>query len=333
MRNGAILAAIAVGVLVNGLHLDHIPLWRQFLFGALAVAGYLHGRHLPVRRDWPLMGGFLAAGLLSMAVDVENGVGAVLALIMFVTLPWLAGRFRRQQAELVETARERLVRMAREQELIAERVRLQERARIAADMHDSLGHELALIALRAGALELAADMDEHNREAASALRASAVTATDRLRRTLAVLRPTDVAAPVEPANETLDALVERARDAGMSIAYRCDGEDHPLPPLVDRAVHRMVQEALTNAARHATGAEVEVRVGRTGEAVTVTVSNAVAEWPEPPEDGIGGARASVGGGNGLSGLQERVRLLGGTFRAGADDGRFTVTASLPRGEV
>ncbi|WP_283134431.1 sensor histidine kinase [Rhizohabitans arisaemae] len=321
MRNGAILVVVATGALVNGLHLDAIPLWRQFLFGLLAVAGYLHGRHLPVRRAWPLLAATAAPVVISMVFDFATGVGAVMSLGVFTVLPWLAGRFRRQQAELVVSGRARLRQMEREQELLAERVRLQERARIASDMHDSLGHELALIALRAGALELAADMNERNREAAADLRASAVTATDRLRRTLAVLRPGS-AAPVEPADETVEALVERARNAGLAIAFRHGGATRPLGALVERAVHRVVQESLTNAARHAPGAEVEVEVEQSGDTVTVTVGNPLGAGDPISPDG-----------NGLNGLRERVRLLGGTFEAGADRGDFTVTARLPRGEL
>ncbi|GII94314.1 sensor histidine kinase [Sinosporangium siamense] len=321
MRNGAILVAIAAGALVNGMAMEALPLWRQLLFGVLAVAAYLHGRHLPVRWTWQLFAVVAAPWALYTVFDFAEGIGALLALGVFVVLPWLAGRFRRQQAELVEVGRARVHQMEREQELLAERVRLQERARIAADMHDSLGHELALIALRAGALELAADMNERNREAAADLRASAVTATDRLRRTLTVLRPGG-SAPVEPANETVEALVERARDAGMAIGFQRVGESRPLGTLVERAVHRVVQEALTNAARHAPGAAVEVRMEQDGDTVAVTVSNPL---------GPGGAASPDG--SGLSGLRERVRLLGGIFHAGAGRGGFTVTARLPRGEA
>ena len=202
-------------------------------------------------------------------------------------------------------------------------------------MHDSLGHELALIALRAGAMELAADMTERNREAAAQLRASAVTATDRLRRTVGVLRETGADAvgttgtayetmdrtPVEPPDEPVEALVDRARDAGMAVEFRRDGERGVLPPLVDRAVHRVVQESLTNAARHAPGADVLVHVEQTTEAIVVNVRNSTARAVPGP----------TGGGSGLAGLRERVRLLGGTLRTGFHDGEFTVTAWFPYG--
>ncbi|QQQ78362.1 two-component sensor histidine kinase [Saccharothrix sp. 6-C] len=312
MRNGVVLAALAVTGLVNGLATDVLPVWRQLLYPVLAVLVYLHARHRPVRRGELVVGAVAAAGLLIAAVRVWEGVGALGSLGLFVVLPWLAGRFRRQQAELIEAGRERIAQLERAQELVADRARLRERARIAADMHDSLGHELTLIALRAGALELTADT-EPVRRAATGLRESAVTATDRLRRTVGVLR--EGAPTVEPPDETVTALVERAAEAGLPVALTRTGDTTPLPPLLDRAVHRVVQEALTNAARHAPGAPVTVELDITGE-VLLTVTNPAHRTPS-------------GDGSGLAGLAERVRLLGGTLRSGVADGRFTVTARLP----
>ncbi|MBT2234373.1 histidine kinase [Nonomuraea sp. NEAU-A123] len=332
MRNGAILAVVAGISLVNGLHLDYIPAWRQLLFVVVAVGAYLHGRHLPVRRDWLVLGAVAIPGIVALGVNVWDGVGALMALGLFAVLPWLAGRFRRQQAELVEAGRQRVGQLEREQQYTAERVKLHERARIASDMHDSLGHELALIALRAGALELAADMSEANREAAAQLRVSAVTATDRLRRTIGLLRDSG-GATTDPPDESIEALVERAVRAGMAVALRRDDRSAVLPPLLDRAAHRVTQESLTNAARYAPGAEVRVTIEHNAGTLTVTVTNAPPPTIPAP---IGG-----GGGTGLVGLRERVRLLGGTLEAGPTDaaapnvaphpaaGGFAVTARFP----
>ncbi|MFF3440644.1 sensor histidine kinase [Streptosporangium sp. NPDC002721] len=331
MRNGVALAVIAGSALISGLHLDSIPMWRQLLFVILAVVAYLHGRHLPVRRGRLLLVVLATAGSLYAVPDVATAVGALAVLGLFVVLPWLAGCFQRQQADLLEAGRERVARLGREREFVAERVTLRERARIAEDMHDSLGHELALIALRAGALELAADMTPRNREAAARLRASAVTATDRLRHTLGVLRETG-AVSTEPPDESVEALVDRARGAGMTVVLDHAGEGAPLPPLVDRAAHRVVRESLTNAARHAPGADVRVRVERARDAVTVTVSNSAAPAPAPASAPAGPVPVSgASGGSGIAGLRERVRLLGGTLRAGPRDGGSVVTARFPSG--
>lgn len=305
------LAATAAICVVNGLNLDHIPAWRQLLFVVLAVAAYLHGRHLPSARDWLVPAAAALPGAVYLVVDPGRGAGALMGLALFVVLPWLAGRFRRQQADLVSAGRERIAQLEREQELIADQAGLRERARIAADMHDSLGHELALIAIRAGALELAADMTHPNQQAAAALRASAVTATDLLRGTVGTLRAT----------ATVEALVEHARAAGLTVSLHREGTHTALPPATSRAVHRVVQESLTNAARHAPGAEVTVRLLRSSDKVTVTVRNNGPRAAPAP--------SRTEGGSGLAGLRERVRVLGGTLRARPEEGGFVVTAQIP----
>ncbi|MEV0089790.1 histidine kinase [Saccharopolyspora sp. NPDC050642] len=316
MRNGAALLVIAGVCALAGYGLD-AEVWRLLLLVALAVVGYFHGRHLPVRRGWAWLSVAALGGVVGAVVDFWAGFSSLLCLTVFVALPWLAGQFRRQQAELIVAGQQRVEQMEREQEFVAERARLRERARIAADMHDSLGHDLALIALRAGSLELAPEMAEANQQAAAELRATAVAATDRLRQTIGMLRENGTPS-VEPPDESVEVLVDRARSAGMAVSLLRSGEPLAVPPEVDRAAHRVVQEALTNAARYAPGAEVTVRVERIPNGLNVIVRNSAVDAP-PVLDG--------GNGSGLLALAERVRLLGGTFRAEPGDG-FTVTARL-----
>ncbi|MER6993686.1 histidine kinase [Saccharopolyspora hirsuta] len=318
MRNAAALLVVVGACVVNSFDLDVVPLWRQVLFVVLAVAGYLHGRHLPVRHGWAVFALAAAPGAVDLVIYPGRAVGLLGLLAVFVGLPWLAGRFRRQQAELIESGKERVAQLEREQEFIAERARLRERARIASDMHDSLGNDLALIALRAGSLELAADMTEPNRQAAAELRATAVQATDRLRHTIGLLRE-KTSQSLEPPDEPVEALVDRARSAGMDVVLRRSGEPSAIPSTVDRAVHRVVQEALTNAARYARGSQVTVRIDQLPEEIEVVVHNTAAD-AEP---------MVTGSGSGLLALAERVELLGGTFHTEPEDG-FTVTARLPR---
>lgn len=323
MRNSALLVVIAGSVVLNALFLDPIPAWRQMLFAVFAAAAYLHGRHLPVRHGWVLLAAAAVPPAVYAVPTPATGLSALVFLGIFVALPWLAGRFRRQQADLVRAGADRITQLERERAVVAEHVRLRERARIAADMHDFLGHELALIALRAGALELAPDMTERNRDAATKLRASAVAATDLLRHTVGLLRASGTAL-TQVVGESLDALVDRARDAGMTVRlHRAGappaGEGTAATP-AHLAVHRVVQEALTNAARHASGAAVDIRVEQADDALTVTVRNPIADTVRPQEPDAG---------TGLDGLREHVTLVGGTLRAVADDGTFTVTASVP----
>ncbi|MGH3928880.1 MAG: histidine kinase, partial [Pseudonocardiaceae bacterium] len=112
-------------------------------------------------------------------------------------------------ALLVSAGWERAERMEREQQMIVDQARLRERARIAQDMHDSLGHELSLIALRAGALELDPDLDERHRAAAAELRGSASTATERLGEIIGVLREENTDPPMQPSGESIVELVDR----------------------------------------------------------------------------------------------------------------------------
>ncbi|MCC3762611.1 histidine kinase [Glycomyces sp. TRM65418] len=319
MRGAALLAAIALVGLVDGVATFALPMSRQALLVAVAAAAYLHGWRLQARHGWWILGAVAAVGAsLGLVADRDPFI-TLMTFGSFVVLPWLIGRFRRQQADLLQAREARVAQLERERELVADRAQARERARIATDMHDSLGHELALIALRAGALELAPDLVEANREAAAALRRNAVDATDRLRRTIGVLRQGP--APTDPADETVEALVDRVVAAGMTVAL--ETEPVRLPPLAAQAAHRVVQEALTNATRHAPGAAVTVRVEVREGRVRIVVRN-----------GAGAAAAGADGtGSGLMGLAERVRLLGGAFEAGPRGGGFAVEAVLPLAEA
>ncbi|WP_173056317.1 sensor histidine kinase [Phytohabitans houttuyneae] len=292
---------------------------------ALPVVSYLVGRRMA--SVIPAAVGFLAIVAVAtpyVLVDAGFIVWTQMAgvLVYAGLFPWLVGRYRRQQQDLVAAGWEHAEQLEREQRMAADQVRLRERTRIAEDMHDSLGHELSLIALRAGALELDPDLDKRHRGAAAELRASAGAATERLREIIGVLRDQTDPAPVRPVDEDIAELVWRAKDSGMAVDFDRDGAAGPLPPMVDRAAHRVVQESLTNANKYAPGAPVTVRIERGATDTTVTVRNG------PPP--AGPLPTSVAGGRGLVGLTERVRLAGGTLSAArVPDGGFEVVARLP----
>ncbi|WP_344540967.1 sensor histidine kinase [Actinomadura fulvescens] len=337
-----------------------VPLQGNFVFG-VPVMSYLTGRRTPHARPvlWAFTAVFVTGSVLNIVrgIDVTSWFPQTLYLVVLGVLPWLVGRYWRQYQELVHAGWERADQLEREHRIVAERERLRERARIAQDMHDSLGHELALIAVRAGALQVAPDLPERHRAQAAELRASAADATEHLREIVGVLReetardpagPRDGAgpregAPTRPARESITDLVERARTSGMPVGLT--GDAGPLAgaaPMTVLAAHRVVQEALTNAAKHAPGAAVTVRLSRAGggagpgtgqdaagagggeaggAATIVTVTNG-----PPPA----GPPLLPSGGRGLTGLAERVRLAGGTLRTGpAADGGFAVEARLP----
>ncbi|MCX4636109.1 histidine kinase [Streptomyces platensis] len=307
---------------------------------ALAAFGYLAGVRLSRARPALWIFSAVAAGGLPLAAVVGRTVwpwfSLLLTLLLNGVLPWLLGRYRRQYAALARTGWQLAERMEREQQAVADRTRLRERARIAGDMHDSLGHDLALIALRAGALEVDPRLDADRQAAAGELRAAAGTATERLREIIGVLRTEDESAPRAPADESVAGLVERTRASGMTVTLEQadDTGTGTLPAMTGHALHRVVQESLTNAAKHAPGAAVRVRIGQAAGQVQVTVANTAG--PGGPGAGPGAGQGAgseagpVSGGSGLVGLDERVRLAGGALRAGPDpEGGFTVLARLP----
>ncbi|MFF8765545.1 sensor histidine kinase [Nocardiopsis dassonvillei] len=297
-------------------------------FGVLLLcAAYLVGRRVPTVRSALVL--FTSVTVLWTAVgallwpEMPAAWPATVSTVVFtVVLPWLVGVYRRQHVALAEAGWEHARQLQREHRLTVDEARLRERSRIAQDMHDSLGHELSLIALRAGALEVSPDLDQEHRRSASELRITAVDATRSLREIIGVLRADTEPAPMSPAGEGVPALVERVRDSGMRVVLVHDGDTGGLPPMVDRAVHRVVQESLTNAAKYAPGADVTVWLTASGERVEARVTNSAP--PEPcPDTGPGGRR-------GLIGLRERVRLTGGSFAAGPNgDGGWEVCATMP----
>jgi signal transduction histidine kinase len=294
------LGVLAVLGVVGGLGMESMPVWRVVAYLVLAVLAYLHGRHVNGRFGWQVLVGVGAVGCA--VVDLDEVTSVLFILVITVVLPWLAGRYRRQQALLVEAERERVRQLEREQEHVAERARLAERGRVAAELHDSLGHELALIALRAGALELSPELAAEYQQKAGEMRASAVAATDRLRQTLEMLRDRDDVPPV----------AEIIENTGMDVTHLGEAPHHPL---ADQAMRRVVREALTNAARHAPGAPVTIAFTTEKHLATVHVTN-----PAPPPRTTG---------SGLIGLQERLRLVGGRLDTGYRDGTFHLTAQVP----
>ncbi|MBO4270611.1 sensor histidine kinase [Microbispora triticiradicis] len=323
------LTALAVPVALT-LALDArmlAPLY--WTWAALALFGYLAGRRAESGRAalWFFAAVALSGLPLSAFVlrDLWGWPTQLLTLLLAVVLPWLAGRWHRQYAELVDTGWRLADRMEREQRAVADRARTRERARIAGDMHDSLGHDLTLLAVRAGVLELDPGLDARQRDAVRELREAAAEATHRLREIIGVLREDDSLVP--PREESVESLVERARDSGIPVVVEQTSGTDGLPPMAALAVRRVLQEALTNAARHAPGATVRVRLVRDETAFGVRVVNDAAPAARAPGRVPPGAAT---GGSGLVGLDERVRFAGGTLRSGPTPaGGFEVSAEVP----
>ncbi|OLF19115.1 sensor histidine kinase [Actinophytocola xanthii] len=291
---------------------DTTPDWLPLVMIALA---YPAGRAMV---SFPLaLGVFTAVGFAGLALafwrspdPLGHWVTVVSVELVSSVLPWWFGRYRRLRAEQAD----------RERVIVAQQARLRERARIAQDMHDALGHELALIALHGGALELAGGITEEQRRSAANLRVCAVRATDRLHEIVQVLGSTDAAADLRPVDETIENLVRRAATAGLPVQFHRIGPPPAWSPMAGQAAHRLVQESLTNATRHAPGAAVTVTLARQNAHTRIEIANAPAA--DPP------ARERAG--QGLISLDERVRVAGGSLHAGpSPDGGWAVTAVLP----
>ncbi|RUP67651.1 Sensor histidine kinase DesK [Streptomyces sp. NP10] len=314
-----------------------------------AIAAFAAGRG-PGRGRTVVL--FLAGALVAGAVAVvfvpsllTLATQFVAVIVLAVLVPWFVGRFSRQYRELVRAGWERAEQMERERQLVAEQARLLERARIAQDMHDVLGHDLSLIALSAGALKLAPGLDEQHRRAAQDIRGRAAAAVERLGEVVGVLREESESPPRAPGDSDIPRLVADAAASGLPVGLSVDGDASGLPPTVGRAAHRVVQEALTNAAKHAPGASVTVELSHTATETRVAVRNGApaagagvrsgqpaAHLSGPPPGSPArhpSAPPSGNGGRGLIGLDERVRLVGGSLDHGPRDGGFTVSARLP----
>jgi signal transduction histidine kinase len=259
------------------------------------------------------------AGVLVVYVLRHPGLGFPLAGASG-WLAWIAAFVA--AAELWRARRER-----REQALAAaaeadRRRGSEERLRIARDLHDVLGHHISLINVQAGvALYLMDDDPEQARSALTAIKQSSRDLLREMRSTLGVLRGVDEEPPHQPVAglARLDDLVEATRAAGLPVTVEIGGEPRELPPSVDTAAYRIIQEALTNTRKHAGPAQASVLLTYTEDGITMRID----------DDGGGPVARSDGGGDGLPGMRERAAALGGTLTAGPrPGGGFRVDAHL-----
>ncbi len=242
------------------------------------------------------------------------------------------GMFVRARRQLLSTLRDRAQRAEADQLLRAESARLAERTRIAREMHDVLAHRISLVALHAGALEVALDLPPAQvRESAALVRLTAHQALEELRDVIGVLREEpgqERAATVpQPTLADIPRLVEETRRAGAKVDFEMEVEVDDAagaPGPLGRDAYRIVQEALTNIGKHARGTHARVRVaGAPNRGLHVSVRNpsALGAHARPPLPGSG---------TGLLGLQERVTLANGVLVHGPDaSGDFVVEADLP----
>jgi signal transduction histidine kinase len=250
-------------------------------------------------------------------LHVKDGIYACFVVAMPIAIGLLVTARHALSARLMELAASR----GREQRLLSIAIRADERAKIAREMHDVVSHQVSLIAMQAGALQMTTT-DEFSRQTAMTIRALSTRTLDELRDLVGALRTATDGAD-EP---DLDTLLDLVRDSTMDVKLDMDLRGHkPAGPTVS-AAYRTVQEALTNVRKHASDAPATVRIAVEDGELRVCVDNEPPMNGHPPTNGAD----LPSGGHGLMGLRERAALLGGTFRAEPTElGGFTVRASFP----
>ena len=345
----------AAGVLVLLAFVDCAPLAlrTRFPFAAWAASVVaLIGTSLVIPPgslggpDFPVVGAFVY-GLCLYAVTVRcrprivaaaaavtvSGAAfgdsrAIPQTVFLAAIPILLGvvvRVRRSGARQLEE---------QERRHSGERALLEERQRIARELHDVVAHHMSVIAIQAEAApyKTAAPPPELV-ESFGEIRASALAGLAELRRVLGVLRADGRDTAPQPGLADLDALLDSARSGGVSVTVTRGGKSVTLPEGVDLSAYRIVQEALSNAMRHAPGSHVQVDMAYRGDGLVLDVRNDAGSRAAPALVGSGDRAArglAAGGGHGLVGMRERATMLGGSLEAGpTGDGGFQVTAILP----
>jgi signal transduction histidine kinase len=298
------------------------PPVENFSFAvAFSVVGYSAVVYAPGLRAALFCGAVLLAGAAAFSWVVWPGVSNVLIAWIQVGIVFGIGAVMRRMRHTAAISQQRaeLAELVREQHAAA--AVAAERARIARDLHDVVGHAISVMTVQAGAARLRLASDPHPvAENVAAIEESGREALAEMRRLLGVLRERDAALDrdPQPGLAALEALLEQARAAGTAVELEVSGPGRPLPPGVDLTAYRIVQEALTNVRKHGDGARAVVSVAYGRDDVRLVVS----------DDGV--AVPGDGSGFGLLGMRERAALYGGELVAGPrPGGGFEVRARLP----
>jgi signal transduction histidine kinase len=318
---GAVLGVALAAALVSG-PVGHVRFAWLPVIAALFAA-------VRARRRAAVIGslviGYLSALWPPWLIGSRGHASATYALALLCSLLVMLST-----AELVRAATERRLaaRRIREQELL--RLASEERMRIARDLHDVVAHNISVINVQANtALHLADREPEHAKQALATINEVSRQALDELRSVLGVLRADGEAAPRAPALGLggLATLVGNMSAAGLKVELETDGSPGPLPASVDLAAYRIIQEALTNSARHSGAARATVRVRYRASDVEIEVEDEGTADPKPSR------AAGTGSGSGIAGMTDRAQALGGRLAAGPrPGGGFLVTALLPVSE-
>jgi signal transduction histidine kinase len=313
-----IAAAIVVGDLSSGWDGSVIS------FDCAIIAAYSAGAHARQRHAAAALAVLLAANLVDALGAPGNRAGNLaLGLVVFSLVPWLVGQALRRERQRTATMHELATQLEAEREARARDAVAAERGRIARELHDIVAHAISVIAVQADAASKLLRHDPARaQEPLDVVQETARGALVEMRQLVGLLRDSDSpVAPLEPQPGVaeLEQLVEGARKSGIPVQLETAGATRPLPPSVDLAVYRIVQEALTNVRKHAGAARAHVQITYEPDVLTIDVS----------DNGRGG-EPNGNGGHGLVGIGERVNLLGGRIETGRRaEGGFAIHAQLP----
>ncbi len=321
----AVVSITAAGVGSHGAHTTIEPI-------AAVLDYYMLGR-LSIQRGRPKVDAVLLVAAVAVIVIVGGNPGVVEVATQwtpFVGVPFAAGRAVGSRAALTRELQANAQRLEREQQERARHAAAEERNRIARELHDVVAHGVSVMVIQTQAARRVAVTDrEAARDALSSVQSCGRDALMEMRRMIGVLRHGDeeLAGATAPALSQLGALITRARAAGLPVELRIDGEARELSPGLDLVAFRVVQEALTNAIKHAGPARALVRVTFTTGALELDIS----DTGRGPALADGDTDAT---GQGLVGMRERLVLYGGELQAGrARGGGFRVRARIPLPET
>jgi signal transduction histidine kinase len=290
------------------------------------MAFYTIAAHLDRRRAIIGIGIGLAGICLDVAISHKPGLDDFVFALLVVAGPWLVGRIVNARYQLAAELEEKADRLEREQERQARLAVAEERARIAREMHDVVAHNVSVMVVQASAARRILDRDvDLAREAITSVEHTGREALAEIRRMFDVLgdKDEDPALFPQPSMEQLDALLDRARAAGLEVDLEIEGDRRRVQSSVDLSAFRIVQEALNNTLKHSGGARarVKLRYGEREMEVDVTDDGRRVGLP---------VRNGADTGQGLVGMRERVAMLGGELEAGfRPEGGFEVHAKLP----
>jgi signal transduction histidine kinase len=317
---GAALWLLAAGVsVVDG----RLVVSTVSIQAAGLAASYLLGNARDPRQAHAGLAVALACAAIVVSNDPNRSGSEFVFIPALFAVAWVAGFVLRQRTAQGEAALERADRLEMEQEEQARHAIAEERARIARELHDVVGHCVSVMTVQASAVRRVLTPEQRQeREALMAVERVGREALAEMRRLVGILRDS-LAAPdlaPQPTLRELDVLISHARASGLAVAVSVDGDPLELPASIDLTAYRIVQEGLTNAIRHAQASSAQVHICHRAGGLDIEVS----------DDGIGVSGNGHGAGHGLLGMSERVDVFGGHLEAGpCAGGGYRLRARLP----